>query len=267
MTEFNISEHMLHGPQGRIFVRQWVPQADKTSPREPIVLLHESLGCADHWRLFPGLLCRETGREVIAYDRLGFGRSDPFPETLPYTFVQDEANESFAVVRKSLKIKNFLACGHSVGGAMAVVIAASLQQDCRGIMTMASLSMIEPHTIKGVSQAKAFFSQPEQLNRLRQYHGDKAEWVLNAWVDTWLAETFQEWNLDAYLVQVQCPALVIHGEKDEYASTRHAERMVSHLGQRSSLKIMSDTGHFPHREHANEVIQAIKAFLSANLRD
>ena len=244
-----------------------MPQADKTSPREPIVLLHESLGCADHWRLFPGFLCRATEREVIAYDRLGFGRSDPFPETLPYTFVQDEANESFAVVRKSLKIKNFLACGHSVGGAMAVVIAASLQQDCRGIMTMASLSMIEPHTIKGVSQAKAFFSQPEQLNRLRQYHGDKAEWVLNAWVDTWLAEKFQEWNLDAYLVQVQCPALVIHGEKDEYASTRHAERMVSHLGQRSSLKIMSDTGHFPHREHANEVIQAIKAFLSANLRD
>lgn len=267
VAENKIRECMLHGPKGRIFVRHWAREPGLANPKTPIVLLHESLGCTAHWRDFPALLCRETDREVIAYDRLGFGQSDPFPGTLPHSFVQDEVNESFAVVRESLKIDRFIAFGHSVGGTMAVAIAAALPGACRGIVTMAALSMIEPLTIDGVSRAKAFFSQPEQLNRLRQYHGDKAEWVLGAWVDTWLSERFRGWNLDECLAQVSSPALIMHGEQDEYASTRHAERIMGNLRHRSSMMVIPNAGHFPHRTHANEVMTSIKTFLSGDHLD
>ncbi len=267
MTESNIRDRMLQGPKGRIFVRYWAPEPSLYCPKAPIILLHESLGCAAHWREFPALLCRQTGREIIAYDRLGFGQSDPFPGAMPHSFIQDEVHESFALVRDSLEINEFLLFGHSVGGTMAVAIAAALPGACRGIMTMAALSMVEPMTINGVSRAKAFFSQPEQLIRLQQYHGQKAEWVLGAWIETWLSEEFQEWNLDDHLVQVRCPALIIHGEQDEYASKDHAERIIRLLHHRSSMMVMPNTGHFPHRTHENEVIAAIKTFLSENLHD
>jgi hypothetical protein len=35
--------------------------------------------------------------------------------------------------------------------------------------------------------ARDNFAQPGQLERLARYHGDKAAWVLSAWVDTWLS--------------------------------------------------------------------------------
>jgi pimeloyl-ACP methyl ester carboxylesterase len=58
-------------PGGRVFVRRWAGGSD----RAPIVLLHDSLGSVEQWRAFPQALATATHRDVIAYDRLGFGHS------------------------------------------------------------------------------------------------------------------------------------------------------------------------------------------------
>ena len=63
--------------EGRVFVRRWPVEG---SGRAPIVLLHDSLGSVAQWRDFPSKLAQATSREVIAYDRLGFGQSDPRDE-------------------------------------------------------------------------------------------------------------------------------------------------------------------------------------------
>ena len=59
---------------GQVFVRHW-PVAGSTLA--PIVLLHDSLGCVALWRDFPAQLAAASGRDVIAYDRLGYGQSSP----------------------------------------------------------------------------------------------------------------------------------------------------------------------------------------------
>ena len=65
-------------PQGRLFTRTWEPTgAGQGARRSPIVLFHDSLGSVELWRSFPAELSAATGRAVIAYDRLGFGKSDP----------------------------------------------------------------------------------------------------------------------------------------------------------------------------------------------
>jgi pimeloyl-ACP methyl ester carboxylesterase len=56
--------------------------------KAPLVLMHDSLGSVDLWREFPAQLAAATGREVIAYDRLGFGHSDPNPHRLQPSFVE-----------------------------------------------------------------------------------------------------------------------------------------------------------------------------------
>ena len=68
----------------------------------------------------PAQLARATQRDVIAYDRLGFGRSDRHPGTLGTTFVRDEADHAFAALLEQLGVDAFVALGHSVGGGMAV---------------------------------------------------------------------------------------------------------------------------------------------------
>ena len=109
-------------PQGRLFVRVWTPQV--LLSEVPIILLHDSLGSVVLWRGFPAALCAATGRQVVAYDRLGFGQSSPHPGKLPLDFVLQEAEGSFAAVRQQLGIGRFALFGHSVGGGMAVGCAA-----------------------------------------------------------------------------------------------------------------------------------------------
>ena len=65
--------------KGRLYARRWDPAG---AAGAPIVLFHDSLGCVALWRDFPEQLASETGRSVVAYDRLGFGLSDPNPATL-----------------------------------------------------------------------------------------------------------------------------------------------------------------------------------------
>ncbi|WP_163647719.1 alpha/beta fold hydrolase [Modicisalibacter sp. 'Wilcox'] len=245
-------------PQGRLFVRSWLPSGVVDAP--PIVLFHESLGCIALWRDFPAQLADATGRRVIAYDRLGFGRSDPYPGQLPLDFIEMEAQEAFAAIHAHLALTHFIAFGHSVGGAMAAHVSAAFPEACRGLVTESAMSFVERRTLDGVREAKQAFAAPEQLARLARYHGDKARWVLNAWVDTWLSEAFRDWELAGVMARVPCPLLALHGDRDEYGSPRHPERLVAHAAGPAMLRLFG-CGHVPHRERPEAVLEAVVAFL------
>ena len=52
------------------------------------------------WRDFPARLSRAARRRVIAYDRLGYGRSGPRTDRPSLRFVSEEAEEYFPVLRE-----------------------------------------------------------------------------------------------------------------------------------------------------------------------
>ena len=249
----------VQGPGGRLFVRIWSP--DMPTALAPIVLFHDSLGCVELWRRFPEQLCAHTGRQVIAYDRLGFGQSDARHAKLPLDFIAQEAETDFAAVRQQLGIGRFTLFGHSVGGGMAVHCAARFSDDCVALMTESAQAFVEDKTIQGLEDARALFQDPGQVARLKKYHGEKAEWILDAWINTWLSPAFAAWSLKPVLPQVTCPVLVIHGRDDEYGSPRHPELIGQLAGGASQVEIMADTRHVPHREQAEAVVSLITGFL------
>jgi pimeloyl-ACP methyl ester carboxylesterase len=248
-------------PKGRIFAALW-HSVDASDERPPIVLFHDSLGCVALWRDFPLHLSQATGRRVIAYDRLGFGRSDPYPGRLGLDFVRDEAETGFAALRVHLGLERFVLFGHSVGGAMAVVSAGRDPENCAALVTESAQAFVEDRTREGVGDAKRRFSEAGQIDRLRKYHGDNAEWVLNAWTETWLSEAFRTWTLDDDLPRVSCPTLAIHGEFDEYASVRHPERIAASTAGPGEMEIIPGCGHVPHRETPDAVVRSVASFLS-----
>ncbi|QCI12828.1 alpha/beta hydrolase [Pseudomonas putida] len=250
--------HWVQTPQGKLFAQQWSPAE---AGAVPIILLHDSLGCVELWRDFPAQLAAATGQQVIAYDRLGFGRSDAHLGLLRRGFVEAEALEGFAALREQLGIDEFVVFGHSVGGGMAVSCAAAYSGQCRGVITESAQAFVEDRTLEGIRAADRQFAEPGQLERLQRYHGDKAAWVLRAWVDTWLGADFADWSLDAVLPEVVCPLLSLHGEQDEFGSSAHPERFVAMAGGPSVMRMLPGCGHVPHREQGPVVLDEVLRFL------
>lgn len=246
---------------GRLFVRIWSPE--NPAPGLPVILLHDSLGCVELWRDFPAALCAATGRQVIAYDRLGFGKSDAHPARLSLDFVAKEAHTGFASVRQQLDIHRFILFGHSVGGGMAVHCAARFNEACAALITESAQAFVEDRTVQGIEEARELFKDPDQVDRLKKYHGEKAEWVLDAWINSWLNPAFASWSLKPVLPQVKCPVLAIHGSDDEYGSSRHPELIGQLAGGTAQVEIMAGTRHVPHREKEDIVVGVVARFLES----
>ncbi len=246
--------------RGRLFARTWAPPDPPHHAAPALLLFHDSLGCVELWRDFPARLAGALQRRVVAYDRLGFGRSDPHPGALPPSFIRDET-ANVPRLSEQLELEAIVPFGHSVGGAMAVVAAARWRDSCLAVVTLSAQAFVEDRTVAGLRDARACFEQPGQLARLERYHGPKARWVLDSWLETWLDPAFAGWSLDDDLRQVRCPVLALHGDRDEYGSPRHPERIARLAGGPSRAVVLDGCGHVPYRERPERVIDEVARFL------
>lgn len=250
-------------PRGELFAQVW--NAHKPASEVALVMLHDSLGCVDMWRDFPQQLAHALNCRVIAYDRLGFGRSDTQHQKIASNFIDTEPGQDFAHVLAHFDIKRFVVLGHSVGGVMAVQVAAQYPQQCLAAVCISAIVFNEDITVASVTQAKTVFQDPAQRGRLAKYHAGNTQWVLDSWTETWLSPAFANWSLLPVLKQVVVPLLWIQGRADEYATTRHAEYVLQTATKnRCQIDLFHDVGHFPHRERPLEVLQKITCFVTAN---
>lgn len=251
--------------RGELQVQRWQPVAVAATPGvvapAPIVLLHDSLGSVALWRDFPAQLAAVTGRMVLAYDRLGFGLSDAAPGPLAPDFVAQEAQGDFAALQHALGLERFIVLGHSVGGGMAAHVAAAYPQQCLALVTESAQTFVEERTLEGIRVARDNFAQPGQMERLAKHHGDKAAWVLSAWVDSWLSPAFAHYSLQSTLAQVRCPVLAIHGEQDEFGSLAHPRNIAAWVPGAVEQEIVAGGGHVPHREQPERITARIAQFL------
>ena len=258
LNDMMIDDQMVVTPKGKIHTRTW--NTNKVKVAEPIILFHDSLGCIDLWKELPIELATSSNRVVIAYDRMGFGKSDSRDELPNKNFIQEEATYYFPYIKEHLSIRQYIAIGHSVGGGMALCLAAK-DKECTGVVSISAQAYVEKITIDGIVQAKKIFNSPEQLLRLKKWHGDKAKWVLDAWTEVWLSQEFSSWDLKDSLKEIQCPVLVIHGDKDEYGSINFPKQISENVSGKSDCLILKDCGHIPHREKKAEVLSSIQRFL------
>lgn len=254
----DVRDVFLEVPGGQVFARQWAMGEPHLAP---LVLLHDSLGSVELWRGFPAALAQATGRTVWAYDRLGFGRSSPRTEPPSLGFILEEAQVYFPAVAAQLELDQYILFGHSVGGAMALCIAAHQPARCCAVIAESAQAFVEERTLEGIRAAQQGFHDPAQFARLARWHGDKARWVLEAWTGVWLSPAFRGWTLEPYLKQVRCPVLAIHGDADEYGSVAFPECIVAGVPGPARLEVLHDCGHVPHREKEPLVLGLVGDFL------
>lgn len=226
-----------------------------------LVLLHEGLGCVGLWKEFPERLARATGLGVFLWSRAGFGRSDPITLPRPLDYLEMEA-ELIPEVLRAAGIRRAVLIGHSDGGTLALLYAASGRADgLAGVVTMAAHVFVEDVTIEGILETKRTWDEGRLRPPLARWHGANVDIAFHGWCDTWLDPGFRNWNVVARLPAIRAPVLVMQGADDEYGTAAQVEAIVRQVSGPVESMLLPVAGHSPHMDQPEAVIAAISRFV------
>ena len=228
-----------------------------------IIFLHDSLGCIELWRNFPEEIAFKTGCNTIAYDRQGYGKSDPFTiKKRELNYLEKEAHV-LGKILETTPSKDIILFGHSDGGSIALLTAAMFPEKITAIITEGAHVFVEQETLNGIKAAKTAYKETSLKEKLSRYHEDKTDAVFRLWTETWLSEKFKLWNIEQYLPKIKCPSLIIQGEQDEYGTIDQVNSIVKNTSGKSISLILPRTGHTPHKENPTVVIKNVLSFIDS----
>ena len=104
--------------------------------RPTLVFLHEGLGSVAMWRSFPARVARATRCSAVLYSRRGYGRSEPMTEPRAVRYMHDEAERVLPEFLDRLAVERPLLIGHSDGGSIALIYAATAPRPPLAIVTL-----------------------------------------------------------------------------------------------------------------------------------
>ncbi|MFL1467325.1 alpha/beta fold hydrolase [Marinobacter sp. HN1S83] len=228
-----------------------------------LVFLHESLGNIALWRKFPERLARASGLDALIYERRGYGLSTDEVLPRPYTYQEDEGSVLLPRLLDVLELREVILIGHSDGGSIALIAAGALGDRVKGLITMAAHTWADHLTVSGIQEMQTRYREEGLREKLLRHHGERTDDIFNAWHTIWLDKGFQEYmDFSRWLDAIQCPSMIIQGEDDEYGVPEQVTAIVEGIGDSATPVFLPETGHSPHLEHPEEMVQLVCEFLA-----
>jgi len=238
---------------------QWVGSADAGQP--VVVFLHEGLGSIAMWKDFPQRFCEQHGLRGLVYSRYGYGNSTPRPaaERWAPDFMHRQAREVLPALLAVLGIGRPWLFGHSDGGSIALLYAASFPENLRGVIVVAPHIFVEDISVESIRVARDAYLSQGLRERLARYHADvdSAFW---GWNDIWLDPAFRDWNIEAELGAIRCPVLAVQGEDDEYGTLEQIHGIARKAPQ-TRILVLPHCGHSPHRDQPEALSREAGSFI------
>jgi pimeloyl-ACP methyl ester carboxylesterase len=248
------------GRQLRLEYR-WIGRGRDGAPL--VVFLHEGLGSIAAWRDYPLTLCEAGGFRGLVYSRPGYGRSSPRApgERWAPDYLHRQAREVLPALLQAAGAgteKPWL-FGHSDGGTIALLYAASMPDALKGAIVVAPHYFVEEKGVKGIAKAKLAYDTTDFRDRLSTYHVDPDS-AFYGWCDAWLSPEFRDWNIEKELGAIRCPLLAVQGIEDEYATMQQIDGIEAQAPQTEFLKIPA-CRHSPHRDQPEILTRATVDFI------
>ncbi len=241
----------------------WLGPAPEDAPT--LVLLHEGLGCVAMWRDFPEALAAATGLGALVYSRFGYGHSPPATLPRPLTYMHEEAR-LLPQLLDDAKIREAILVGHSDGGSIALLHAATRDPRVRGLALEAPHVFCEDVSVASIAAAKRAFEGGDLRARLARYQGDNVDVAFRGWNDAWLDPGFRAWNLEACLPAIDVPVLVVQGADDVYGTLAQVDAIERGLRAPFTRCVLSECGHSPHKDQRDKTLAAIVGLARAALK-
>ena len=233
-----------------------------TYPGRPtLVFLHDSLGCIQLWRDFPKKLSELTQCNVLVYDRQGYGQSPKFSYAQRTSAYMEWEADILLQLLNYYQIEQPILFGHSDGASIALIAAGKYTNKIKAVISEAAHIFVEDITLSGIEEAAKAYQSTNLKEKLTKYHGNKTEAMFNAWVDTWRAPFFRNWNIERFLPQITCPVLAIQGEADEYGSLAQIEGIKKAVAGDVEVEILPALQHTPHKEAPELVLKVSSSFI------
>jgi pyruvate dehydrogenase E2 component (dihydrolipoamide acetyltransferase) len=236
-------------------------------PATPVVLIHGFGGDSSAWLFNQEAL--SVARSVHAVNLPGHGGSAPAGSS-----GLDDMVAAVIATMTALNVDKAHLVGHSLGGAVALAIAASARDRIPSLSLLAPVGLgseISAAYVDGFLAADrrkpmrdalaCLFANGERVspemveNALRSKRLDETCTALGSVAATLVDHGRQAIDLRRLLSSIAVPSLVIWGEKDAIVPIRHAD------GLPASVKIerLADVGHMPMMEAASAVNRALSA--------
>lgn len=247
----------------------------------PLLLVHGFLVSHKEWRpLLPHLTDRFR---CILPDLPGFGASEkPNRGAFPYT--REAFAEVLVELLDTLELPSAHLCGHSMGGGIAMTLAADHGERVERMTVIDSASFPFPVPLKGRLPLlpvvgpvvfKKLYRRPVfrdyfrndvfsghpgvDLARVDEYYDDFASREgRDAAYEALRSSVMNLASLEPKLRRVQAPTLVLWGDEDRIFPSSLAHRLVNALPN-AELQLVESCGHAPNEEYPERTAQALLA--------
>ena len=247
----------------------------------PVLLLHGSgpgVTAAANWR--PVIPALSAGRRVIAPDQLGFGGTAKGERR---TYGRAAWTEHALALLDALGVRAVNIIGNSMGGAIALSMAAARPAAVRRIVLMGSMgvAMALPD---GLNAVWGYTPTLEQMRRVIGLFAHNRDLITDELVemryqaslnppvrDSWQAmfpEPRQRWVDDlalsgTELAAIRNPVLMVHGRDDRVVPWRVSSARLLDLLPDARLHVLSGCGHWTMIEKTADFLAVVQPFLAA----
>ena len=188
------------------------------------------------------------GYTIVAYDPRGYGNSRPPDreyQMIPEHHLKADADDAYRLM-KTLGYQQFSVLGWCDGGITAICLAAQFPDAIRNLVIWGSRTYL----------TKADVKLTEELEDLRRWNPRFREAFEAIYGEPNLFPLWQKFTdsvratyawtggdvCTKEMTKVTCPTLILHGERDKFSLSSHAEYMKAHIAG-SQLHTFADGRH------------------------